>query len=185
MTHINSIISKEHICKKQSGTTLIEFLLYLAIAAAIVGGAIMLYSTVKSSNQSSQMIKDVVSVQAGVSSLYIGQSNYDGLTNEVLYNAKKLPSSLKYDNGTLITAEGGTLEVEGDGLTYTMTITDVSSASCVSMVSSLSTGFIGVSVDGTELASSVSDFPISTADAASACGADQNVTIIYTGSSGS
>lgn len=184
MSTISIMNGKALLWRKEQGTTLIEFLLYLAVAAAIVGGAIMLYSTVKSSNQSSQMIKDVVSVQAGISSLYIGQSHFDGLSNEVLYNANKLPSSLKYDNGTLFMAEGGTLDVRGDGLTYTITVSDVSSASCISMVSSLSTGFWGVSVDGEELASSVSDFPISTARASAACGANQHVTIVYTARSG-
>lgn len=177
----HNLFSKDQITSfRQRGFTLVETLLVIAIATVILTAALAMYTSTRSGQIASQMVRDTVSVQAGIQSLFNAQSDYTGLSNEVLFKAKKIPSTLKYDSGVITTEEGGMLSVTGSGNQYNMTITNVSPATCFAMLSSLNSGWRQVKVNSTVVASSPTDFPVTVSKASLACGSEAS-TIVYTG----
>ena len=161
------------------GFSLVEMLLVVVFIALLLAAALAMYNSTRASNSASQMARDIVAVQAGVNSLYAGQSDYTGLDNELLYNAQRLPTTLRYNDGTISNDDGSTLTVAGEDDNYTITITSVPKATCISVLSALNTGWTQVSVGGTAVKESASDFPVTVSEAETACAADTQ-TIVYT-----
>lgn len=161
------------------GFSLVEMLLVVVFIALLLAGALAMYNSTRASNSASQMSRDIVALQAGVNALYAGQSDYSGLGNEVLFNAQKIPTTLHYSDGTLTNDDGSTLTVEGDGTEYTITITNVPKATCLSVLPALNSGWTGVSVGGNAVKENASEFPVTVDEANTAC-SQSTQDIVYT-----
>lgn len=107
------------------GATLVEVLMYLGIAAFIIGGAIVLYSLATASSRANNAITEVMTIVDQVHSLYNGQSSYDGLSNTDLAQTGEFPSKW-IKNGNIVTPYGNIVTVVAgteDGGTNTINIT--------------------------------------------------------------
>ena len=80
--------------RKNKGFSLLEILLVLAIAAALVIGAFIVYPKVQAGARADAESKNISTIVAGIKSLYTSSSTYTGLTNAVAANAKIFPDNM-------------------------------------------------------------------------------------------
>lgn len=169
---------------RQSGMTLMELISSLAVIAAVVVGALALFTTADSSQKSTQLLTEVTALRASIKQLWTGQGSY-GTTgtnlNGVLNTSKRIPSTIKVDDTTspvtLTHSLNGTINIVSQGTSFSMTITNIPTDVCVSLVTTTgSSAWTGISVAGSAVA-----LPPSPATAATACATNPS-TIIFTSS---
>lgn len=170
---------------KQAGVTLIELIVGLVIIGLIVAGALALFGSAQSSQSSTQMIQDVISVRSNTKALFLGQGSYGTAgtnLNNILVTAKRIPTTIKVDTtttpNTLTHQLNGTMNVAsaGTGQTFTITLTDIPADVCIPLMTSAQT-WVSVSAGGSTARTT---FPISAATAAADCAA--GTTMVFTGS---
>lgn len=166
--------------KHQAGMTLMELITALAIIAAVVVGALSLFGSANSSQNSTQMLKDLTAIRSAVQSLYMGQGGYGTASlNQTLITANKIPSTMTVSGSTINTALGGTLTVTGNTSNFTMVITNLGADVCTSILTNSSTGWSSVKVNTSPV---ITTFPVSpaVATAAAQCGGTAPFTITWT-----
>lgn len=166
---------------KQSGFTLMEVLVVLVIAAAIIVGALKLTNSANSSNNSTQLTTDVSSLRAAVKSMWMGQGSYgtSGTNlNTILVTAKRVPTSLIVDTSStpnVIThAMNGTVVVASTGTSFSITMTNIPVDVCIPLM----TGAQGWTSVQAGSAAARTTFPVTTATAATDC--DTGTTMVFT-----
>ncbi len=182
--------------KRQAGMTLMEIIAALAIIAAVVVGALSLFSSAQSSNSAVTMLKDVIAVRSAVQQLYAGQGGYpnqaNGNMNVLLNQSKKAPSDLIWQGNsgdqTFRTSWNGRLYVQtpsfqNNSPRFQIVLTEVPPDVCAQLVASAANGWLDATVGVTNFRADKplgqSDFPISPTKAASACG-NQATKITWT-----
>lgn len=177
----NSVRRSSHFFAKQVGFTLIEVLVVLTIAALVIGGALALASTSQSSQQSTQLIRDLSSIRSSVSSTYQGQGYGTSGTNlnQVLINAKRIPTTMSVVAGTPpvinTNLNQGTLVIASAVSNFTMTATLMPTDICLATLVAIQ-GFNSITVGA---ATAVTTFPISPTTASTLCSAATTQTIIF------
>ncbi|MBV2234688.1 MAG: prepilin-type N-terminal cleavage/methylation domain-containing protein [Sterolibacterium sp.] len=184
--------------RKQLGMTLMEIIAALAIIAAVIVGALSLFNSAQSSNQSVTMLKNVIAIRSAIQQLYLGQGTYQpagfaaGGMNLELNNSRKAPSDLVFINAAqgFRTPWGGTLSVApgnavgGTTPNFTITLTNVPPEVCSQLVTSASSGWSQTSVGGAvigNIANAANPYPITPGRANAACGAAAGgVNVIFT-----
>lgn len=162
---------------RQTGMTLIEIIVVLAIGALIIGGALSLYSNASSAQASNQMNSDLTAVRASVKSIYSTQGGYGTASlNSVLINAQKVPTTMSVSGTTINHALNGTLVVNGATNNFTMTTSNIPTDVCVALLSAAS-GFTSIQV-GSNAARTA--FPISPSTASTDCSAAATQSIVFT-----
>jgi len=169
--------------RKQAGMTLMEIIAALAIIAAVVVGALALFNSAQSSNQSVSMLKDLIAVRAGIQQLYIGHGGYGAVSlDATLVNAGKVPSDLVVTGTAAVpiitTPFGGVLTVTGATTVFTISITKVPSDICSQLVSNASTGWSKAVVGTTTVAATATAFPVSPVTVGTACGVPGTLSTI-------
>lgn len=175
--------------RKQAGMTLMEIIAALAIIAAVVVGALALFNSAQSSNQSVSMLKDIIAIRAAVQQLYTGQGGYGAgtLINPILINARKVPSDMVPNlpaAGNITTQLQGLLIVTSTalGTAFTISIANVPPDVCTQLLTNASSGWATapmVTVAGTAIAPAT--YPIAPGVAATACAAGgTNKIIVWT-----
>lgn len=99
--------------------TLIEALIWFAIFAAVIAGVFSLYSNSRSSNNASQINKEMVAIYTQTENLYTG-GNTTGLSNILGLQMGIFPKSLKVidsTNGTINNIYGGVVLLKSDAPT--------------------------------------------------------------------
>jgi len=81
------------------GATLIETAAVLAIVAILALGALQLITTVNQARLGSQAANELNTIQQAVRSLYGSQSNFAGISSEVLVSTKAVPQSMVSGTG--------------------------------------------------------------------------------------
>ena len=171
--------------RRQNGFSLLEILLVLAIAAALVIGAFIVYPKVQAAARADAESKNISTIVAGVKSLYTSSSTYTGLTNEVAINAKIYPDNMI--NGTSTTpinawkgevtiaaADTGSSGVEGSS--FTITYKSVPAIECAKIVSSTAGNFYIMKVNDNVV--KASDGVLDIAATAEKCNAGGNTNTI-------
>lgn len=165
--------------RKQSGMTLMEMIASLAIIAMVVIGALALYNSASSTQQGTQMLKNIIAVRSATQQMYVGQGGYGTASlNRALIVANKIPSDMSVDrtNWTITTSWGGALTVTGATTNFTMELTQVASDMCIALLTGVPTGWSAVTVGGTAVT-----LPINTGNATTACSTGTApYTIIWT-----
>lgn len=172
---------------KQKGYGLVEVLAGLLIVGLVVSGVLSLYNSAEGSRKSNQMQNDLTGVRAAVKGLYAGVGTYGTSNlNGVLKAANKLPTTWLADASTppVITHQlNGNSTVSGasGGAAYTVTITNIPTDVCTTLLSNSSSGWSSIKVGA---AAAITTFPIDPATASNAtnCGASNANTIVFTGS---
>lgn len=156
--------------KSQRGVTLMELIAGLAVMSVIVVGAVSLYSSATSSEQSTSMQRDIGAIQAATRQIFNGQGTYGAVRlNNILATANKVPSTLAV-NGTgaamvFKTRSNGDVTVTGANSTFTVTVTNLASDLCIPLLTN-SAGWKSIQVAGGTLQTA---FPISPTTAESEC----------------
>ncbi len=159
------------------GITLVETLLVVAVGALIIVGAVLLYNTVFGDARSNDAMRQVQAAVSNVRSLYAGSPDFgtDDFT-EVAVQAGVFPNA-ELVSGVPTNPWGGTLRLEGNGSSFTITYPDVPRKACVKLIRMNNTGLggaaLGVSVNDTE----AEDLNITANDAVALC-TDENTNEI-------
>jgi prepilin-type N-terminal cleavage/methylation domain-containing protein len=164
--------------KKQIGLTLIELSVALAVAALIIGGALMMASTANTSQGTTQTVSEMNAIHAAVKGLYYGQGSYGtGSLNSVLIASNKLPSTISVSGTTLTNGFQGTITITGATSQFTVTNTGLPTSVCVGLLASAGATWSGVTVAGTAVT-----LPTTPAAAATACSVSATPTLVFTSS---
>lgn len=175
MQFVKTITSARRIyLRRQAGTSLLEAIAYLGIAAIVILGAVALLRNAFSSANTNRGLEEVTAIRTGVKKLYMGQTagyGTDSMNSTLIY-AKVFPASLAVNNGDVTNAWNGGVSVNGATANFTITYTSVPQDVCINMVSG-GNAWVSVNVNGgADLAP-----PILPADATTACGEASNIII--------
>ena len=155
-------LSKRSTCR-QHGLTLIELIAALGIAAVIIVGALSLYNNADNSQKANTIMQDMTAIQQATRALY--QGNYvDTVT------ANNLKTSLQTINRWPKTAVNITLA--GNGSTFTLTITNVNTSTCTSIISAATGWLSATGLDG----ATITALPASGSAASIACALSAGTT---------
>lgn len=176
-THINNKTKFGKISSTQCGASLLEALLWMAIAlivagfaTALVKGAFSGSNTLKSGNETKALITGTRSAAGG--------ANYGTASlNSGLIAAGLVPNTLTVSGSTISNSFGGTVTLTGATNTFTLSETLIPKDICVKKLTTIDPGVTSVSIN----AATAILPPISLATAATQCSAATN-TILYTAS---
>lgn len=165
-----------------------EIIASLAIISSVVVGALSLFNSAQSSNQSVTMLKDVIAIRSAVQQLYFGQNGLyqavgNGAANQQLFNTRKIPSDLVFinQNTGYRTPWGGALSifpgpiVNNSAPTFEIRLTNVPPDVCLQLVTSASNGWSLTTVNGVvigNLAVANMAYPVTPARANAPCTAN-------------
>lgn len=124
--------------KKQAGMTLMEVIASLAVMAVVVVGALSLYNSAQSSQQSTAITRDLAAVHSALSGLFAGQGTYGASTtnlNAILKSTNRIPTTMTADASVppvITTALNGTLTATAAATAgqVSVAITNVTSDVC-------------------------------------------------------
>ncbi|HGY6803061.1 type 4 pilus major pilin [Escherichia coli] len=121
--------------KEEKGLSLIESAMVLALAATVTAGVMFYYQSAADSNKTQSTISEVMSATSAINGLYIGQSDYDGLSSAVLLNSSAIPDNYKDKTGNSIhNPFGGSLNVgSSNGGGYKLELTKLPKSACISL----------------------------------------------------
>jgi len=181
---------------RKRGISLIEAVLYLVIALAVIVGGIVFFQQAQLSNQVTDTARAGVGISSQVRGLYQSQRSFGEaeLTGAVLASGS-VPSNFQSDTG-IVHPFGGDVTINGNGGGFAMTFVDMSEAACLRLatVGEGGEGPLGTGIEGFTIAADNSALaysettplapdnaaPVTAADAAALCDADVDVTIFYT-----
>jgi Tfp pilus assembly protein PilV len=184
---------------RKRGISLIEAVLYLVIALAVIVGGIVFFQQAQLSNQVTDTARAGVGISSQVRGLYQSQRSFGEaeLSGAVLASGS-VPSNFQSDDG-IVHPFGGDVSVHGNDGGFAMTFTDMSEAACLRLATvgeggegPLGTGIEGMTFTGD--GDTAPDFssaltaqvpagnaaPVTAATAAGECEDDVDVTIFYT-----
>ncbi|MCY3875149.1 MAG: type 4 pilus major pilin [Rhodobacteraceae bacterium] len=177
---------------RRRGVSLIDFLLYLTLAAVVAAGAVLAYNNVDNRQKRLQTAQLVNEIYAGVSDLHRGGASYGtGSLISTLDDAKMIPSKGRRSTTTgtgqsavttigINTPFGKTVTVEGAGNTFVITVVDMSEANCIDLVSNYAdqdseeSSLAAISIETTPLA-----MPATVSDISAACDDDDDVALTF------
>lgn len=147
--------------KEEKGLSLIESAMVLALAATVTAGVMFYYQSASDSNKTQAAISEVMSATSAINGLYIGQSNYDGLTATVLKNSSAIPDNYK-KGSNILNPFGGNLTVSsggsGSGYGYKLELTNLPKSACISLATlNLGTSAAGYGINITSSSVSFSE----------------------------
>ena len=171
------------------GVSLVDFVLYLGLAAVVVAGAVLAYNNVENRQKRLQTSQLVTEVFTAVADLHrTGASYGTGDLIQTLEAAKRVPSkgrsSVTDDDGntttTITSPFGDNVTVVGAGTTFTVTVVDMTEANCIDLLTSYAdqgeeeSSLAGVAIEGT-----AQTLPLSVATISSTCAADSDVALTF------
>ncbi len=177
---------------RRRGVSLVDFLLYLTLAAVVMAGAVLAYNNVDNRQKRLQTALLVNEIYAGVSDLHRGGASYGtGSLISTLDDAKLVPSRGRRETTTgsgsgavttvgINTPFGDTVTVTGSGNTFVITVEEMSEANCIDLVSNYAdqdseeSSLAEISIGGTDLT-----MPASVSDISSACDDDDDVALTW------
>ena len=178
---------------KQSGFSLIELLLVMAVIAALAVAAFIIYPRVQAGRAATGEADIIAAAQTSAKSLFT-TSNYNGLTSLVAAQANFFPASMLDTPPTTITNEwGGVVSMFASDVTgsavptgptnfFTITYPSVPYDVCQKLLPALISNVGGVRIGGTVIQDTLSptQVPFSAALVASNCGSTGTVTLTLT-----
>jgi hypothetical protein len=176
-THAVSPVSMSNPRARQRGTSLLEGIAYLAIAALVILGAVSLLVGAFSGANSNRTQTELSSIRTGVKKLFMGSAGTYGAASLLpeLISSKVLPGTLSVNGTNVANAWGGAVLVTGAGASFTVSYGSVPQDVCVSVVSG-GGDWSSITVNGTAV-----PVPATPAQASTAC-ASNSSTIIWTAS---
>lgn len=164
--------------RRIQGFSLLEILLVLGIAAALIIAAFVVYPKVQAANRAQAEEQNIAAIAAGARSLYAGSSSYASISNQVLLNAKVFPDSMVDATGANVTnAWGGIVTVlPSTNVTNGFNIeeTGVPQVECTKIVSGAGTNFTYIMLNGAQVKTAVKALDPATVAAACATGGANN-----------
>lgn len=149
----------------QRGATLIEAVAFLAIAIAIVLGALSVWSMAASTSRENQARQEIIGMQNGVRSLFQNQSSYAGLDNALALKAGVVPTTLKIAGTSIRNPWNGAVALSpaGSNLQFVIAYDNIPEDACVKLAT-INSDFEQVQINNGSLS-----VPVSVPSASSQC----------------
>ena len=172
--------------RRRRGVSLVDFLLYLTLAAVVVAGAVLAYNNVDNRHKRLQTAQLVNEIFAGVADLHRGGASYGtGSLIPTLDAARLVPSKgrreLTPGTVTINTPFGNNVTVTGATNTFVITVEDMTEANCIDLVSN----YADQDSDESSLAEikigsgSALDMPATVAAISTECDDDEDVALTF------
>jgi len=185
--------------QKRKGYSLLEITIGLAVLSIVLVAVLYMYPKLKSSSNINNEMVNMNTIVTGINSIYNGNSNYSGLNNKVLIQAKIIPTSITTDpSGKILNSWSGDIIIKsemstGNGTLINITYTDVPRDQCIKFVTAVEKMFSVIRTDTlfSENKGSTTNIikdaytnqPFSLTTSADACGKDLNkITFLSNGS---
>lgn len=183
ISKINSAYARKLHNNRKRGATLMEMVAWLALAAMIIAGALVLWNVANSSRQTTTALTQLNQIQTAVRTLYSGQSSYTGLTTAILVNSKALQQSM-ISGATIRHAYNGAVTVTpvattngGANSGFTVSFANIPQDACQQMLTKdLGRGLYEA---GASAKAQQPNLPFSLANATASCTATYN-TVTWT-----
>lgn len=170
--------------RKKKGFSLLELLLVMAIIAALIVAAFIIYPKISSSAKVTNDIKVLSLLDAGIKGMYRGQAAYSGLTAKALIDANIAPNDL-VDDGEIYDNFGALVLIDtyNNDSEYSIGFENVSTDACAKFVSEAGSSFYKLVVDTTTVKDTDNNIELDMSTLTSACryntGSDVPVTVYF------
>ena len=168
---MTNLLDRAQARARKRGMTLIEAVLYIVIALAVMIGGIIFFQQASLSARINDSVRTVVSLQSEVRGLHQSAANFGTADiTPALIASGAVPAKLV--NGTTLNNEfGGTITVTGAGSTFTVAYTNVPGEACVRLApfSANGQGVAGVGIESVTIGGAAAT-SLTPAEAAAACG---------------
>jgi type II secretory pathway pseudopilin PulG len=134
---------------RKRGVTLIEAVLYISIALALIVGGLVFFQQASLAQRTNSAVRNISAIASETRGLYQQQNSFNGFTQAALINAGAVPTSL-ISGGNLINEWGGTITAAPNvALTapllaadagFTVTYPSLPTAACVRLTSTDASG---------------------------------------------
>ncbi len=169
----------------QRGTSLLEMIIYLAVAGLVIGGAVMYGQSSGNSQAGNQHVTELNGLRSAMRTTWNGQGNYGNAVagtytnvNGTLITAGQVPTTLTASGTTITNKWGGAVVIQGSQAQFYVSTASVPLPVCVQLVSqAIQAGWASVSVGTTYAAGSATVVSPATASGATWC--NQTGAIIY------
>ncbi|MCA3446241.1 MAG: hypothetical protein INF93_05900 [Rhodobacter sp.] len=162
---------------RKRGVTLIEAVLYISIALALIVGGLVFFQQASLAQRTNSAVRNISAIASETRGLYQQANNFDGFTAASLINAGAVPTSL-ISGTNLVNEWGGTIAAGSTGATdtpphsgFTVTYPSLPTAACVRLTSTDSSGSgrVGSGIRSISFkAPSTTTFPTATTPASNA-----------------
>ena len=135
---------------RKRGVTLIEAVLYISIALALIVGGLVFFQQASLAQRTNSAVRNITAIASETRGLYQQQNDFEGFTQAALINAGAVPTSLISGTGataTLVNEWGGTIAAQTTGGTganadsgFTVTYPGLPTAACVRLTNTDSSG---------------------------------------------
>jgi prepilin-type N-terminal cleavage/methylation domain-containing protein len=95
----------------QKGFGLLETAIAMVVVAALAGGALMFYSSNKHTQLGITLYEELMSMKNKTIKLYQGKPGYEGITEQILYDAGVIPEQMARGDGRFYHAGGQLMEM--------------------------------------------------------------------------
>ncbi len=140
--------------RNQAGLTLIELMIGIAIVLLITAVTVAIAANVRSDQKTSELHTQIVQISSSLSGL-APNGDYTGITEKTLIDAGKVPASWIVGTGEsakLMASFGGPITVAaGTGTGLNITVSDVPSSACASVLTNVQQNFTKLTVGSTEV----------------------------------
>jgi hypothetical protein len=180
MQHLSIPYAPRSSRSRERGTSLLEAIAYLGVAATIIVGAVALLTNAFSNARANRAQEELAAIGTGVKRLFMSQAGASGTgsLNDQLASAKVFPSTLSIDptTGTVLNAWNGAVTVTGNTATFQVSYAGLPQSVCIELVSTTSQWIDVAANAGTPVTP-----PVSLAQAAAACNVAEGNSIVWTG----
>jgi len=131
---------------RKRGVTLIEAVLYISIALALIVGGLVFFQQASLAQRTNSAVRNISAIASETRGLYQQQTNFDGFTQAALINAGAVPTSL-ISGTNLINEWSGIIAAASTGTTdtpqhsgFTVTYPGIPRAACIRLTSTDASG---------------------------------------------
>lgn len=175
--------TNEVLACKQSGFSLLDFILWLAVIGVLIGVIYGIYAPARTQSQAQAMAMQLQTLQEGIRTAYSGQPDgYADITTQQIIDSKLAPSDLRVNGGNLISNFAGKLSFStlDTGQTFTITYQSVPSSTCQALLGKIGTdGWEVINVNSTDIWTTVDGTVPSKAMINSNCNASNHVSMAF------
>jgi type II secretory pathway pseudopilin PulG len=100
---------------RKRGVTLIEAVLYISIALALIVGGLVFFQQASLAQRTNSAVRNISAIASETRGLYQAQSDFANLTEDTLISAGAVPTSLINSGGNLQNEWGGEITVRPAG----------------------------------------------------------------------
>lgn len=164
--------------RDDAGATVLELLIWFGVAVAIVSGVLAGKARIEQTSNVRDELSNLMTMQLNITSVFQGQTGFNGLTNAIAIAADIFPTSMA-SGGNVNNKWGGDVTVASaaSDLAYSITYEEVPTEACIKLAGSVAS-WEQIDIDGTVITPTTANL---TATNIAACGTAATVTMTFQG----